>query len=1052
MTTSISPALFGLDLSRIAQDLQIRKMHVENVVQLLDEGNTVPFITRYRKERTGGLNEDVIRRIQHRIGQMRHLADRKQTILKSIENQGKLTDDLRAAILAAESPKRLEDLYLPYKPKKRSLASDAREKGLEPLALSIWSRDLAVANLAELLPNMLNPEKQLISVEDVLTGVKHILAELISELADLRGSVRVVVWDTGLIVAKRNEALPANRGQEYKGYFEFKESVQQIPPHRILAINRGEKEEALHVRIEYDLERVKNAAAAAVPIADHPHRDVLQAALEDALTRLLLPSLEREVRRELTDFAQDHAVQIFARNLRSLLLQPPLRGKRLLGVDPGLRTGCKLAALDETGNLLEHTVIYPHQPQNKKDEARLKLEEMIRKHQLSVIAIGNGTACRETEKLASDLIVDLEARKHGEIPPAPPAPPLAPTPPPPVAASEPTPALVAPLPALTQPDSPTPEAPPADPEVVAETVVTTPAVEVAPEQPAVAVATALETAPAESGAVAVAEAPVAVADAPAPAVVEAAPAVVDAAPAPAAVAEAPVPAPPPPPPAPEVPKFDFTGLPLAPADLAYVIVNEAGASDYSASQVAKEEFPELDATVRSTVSIGRRLQDPLSELVKIDPQHVGVGLYQHDVRPRNLKESLEAVIESCVNHVGVDINTASVPLLRHVSGLNQMVARDLVEHRKQNGPFKSREQLQAIAGVGPIRFTQAAGFLKIVNSEEPLDETWIHPESYPVAREILKDAGLAPADLRDKAKLDQLRENLNKIHPEVYADRLKTGLPTVKDIFDALARPLRDPRDDLPPPVFRKNILKIEDLQPGMELKGTVLNVVDFGAFVDIGLKDSGLVHISQMANRYIKNPYEVAAVGDVVTVWVRTVDMERRHVALTMIAPGTERKPPERRPPPPPREPRQGPPPGQRQDRPQGQERGPRRGGPPRGRGFRRGGPPQGQPGAPPQQQPAVAQQGEGQPPAAPAPSAPPQQQRPQRRHEKPRPLPKLSQSALKGKTPLHSFGELEAFFKHKDEPGDAVAPAPPVPPVPPPVPVVPPPVEPPAAAPAAE
>ncbi|MFL5339944.1 MAG: Tex-like N-terminal domain-containing protein [Gemmataceae bacterium] len=1066
MTTSTSPAPLALDLSRIAQDLQIRKMHVENVVQMLDEGNTVPFITRYRKERTGGMNEDVIRRIQNRVGQMRHLAERKQTVLKSIENQGKLTDDLRAAVLAAESPKRLEDLYLPYKPKKRSLASDAREKGLEPLAMSIWARDPAVANLSELLPTMLNPEKQLNSAEDILTGVKNILAELISELAELRGAVRIVVWDTGLIVSKRNEAMPENKGQEYKVYFDFKESVQVIPPHRILAINRGEKEEALRVKVEYDLDRVMAAANATVPLGDHPHRDLLHVVLEDALARLLLPSLEREVRRELTDFAQEHAVQIFARNLRSLLLQPPLRGKRILGIDPGLRTGCKLAALDETGTMLEHAVVYPHQPQNKRDEAKLRLEEMIRKHQLSVIAIGNGTACRETERLASELITDLEARNHGEIPPAPPAPPapkldtrhetrdagIAPTAAPatesaPAAETSPAPEPVPPTPPSPVPDPtpepigapnpeplPTPE-PAAAPEVgTAETAVAHDSPP--PETVTAAAPTVSDPAPAESTSAFAVAAPAPNAEAPQP----------------APVVEVPPPAPPALPSAPELPKFDFSGLPLAPADLAYVIVNEAGASDYSASQIAKEEFPDFDATVRSTVSIGRRLQDPLSELVKIDPQHVGVGLYQHDVKPRNLKESLEAVIESCVNHVGVDLNTASVPLLRHVSGLNQMVARDLVEHRKQHGPFKSREQLLAVNGVGPARYTQAAGFLKIGGGDEPLDETWIHPESYLVAREILKDAGLEPADLRDKAKLDQLRESLNKIHAEVYADRLKAGLPTVKDIFDALARPSRDPREDLPPPVFRKNILKIEDLQPGMELKGTVLNVVDFGAFVDIGLKDSGLVHISQMANRYIKNPYEVAAVGDVVTVWVRSVDMERRHVALTMIAPGTERKPPERRQgPPPQREPReprpqrQGPPP-QRQHQPQGQGQGqgppqdrsgpPRgRGGPPRGRGFRRGGPPPGGP-----QQPQPAPHGEGQP--APTGQGSPPQRQPSRRPEKPRVLPKLSPAALKGKTPLHSFGELEAFFKQKDEP--AVVPTP--------APAPPPPAEAPAVAPPAE
>jgi len=481
-----------------------------------------------------------------------------------------------------------------------------------------------------------------------------------------------------------------------------------------------------------------------------------------------------------------------------------------------------------------------------------------------------------------------------------------------------------------------------------------------------------------------------------------------------------------------------------PADLAYVIVNEAGASDYSASDVAREEFPAFDATLRSTISIGRRLQDPLSELVKIDPQHVGVGLYQHDVRPKNLKESLSSVVESCVNYVGVDLNTASVPLLRHISGMNAMVARDLVEHRKQHGSFKSREQLQSVPNLGPLRYQQAAGFLKIPGGDEPLDETWIHPESYPVARQVLADMGFAPPDLRDRDKLTQIRQKLSMVHAEVYADKFNAGMPTIKDIFDGLARPARDPREDLPPPIFRKGILKIEDLQPAMELKGTVLNVVDFGAFVDIGLKDSGLVHISQMANRYIKNPYEVVSVGDVVTVWVRTIDMEQRHVALTMIAPGTERKPAERRQQPQ-REPRREGPPPQRQEGPRDQgaphrDRGGHR------RGSRRGGPRRqdapGQPAPVGQAAPPRAASPDQRPPAtaatpppaglAPAPgttSTPRQAPPPPRRHERPKPLPKLTQAALKGQTPLHSFGELAAFFKAKEDVPAPHAPASPAP-----------------------
>src|SRR5947209_8749954 len=417
-----------VDFSRIAQDLQIRKVQVEAVVQLLDEGNTVPFITRYRKERTGGLNEEVIRLIQDRVGQLRQLAERKRTILKSIENQGKLTDDLRAAILTADNPKRLEDLYLPYKPKKRTLATEAREKGLEPLAVAVWDRDPVAANLAEVVAGMVDPEKQLNTPDDILQGVRHILAEKVAETADVRAAVRRVIWDTGKIAVGKSESLAEGQGLEYKDYFQFTETVRHIPPHRILAINRGEKEKALTVKLEFDGDLVRRVAVEPLPLADHPHRDVLFTVVEDALTRLLLPSLEREVRRELTEHAQDHAIGVFARNLRSLLLQPPLRGKRVLAIDPGFRTGCKLAALDETGNLLEHGVIFPHPPQKKAETAKAKLEEFVRRHQVGVIAIGNGTACRETEELVSALIAELAAGNGVRPkPPRPPPPPPRPT-------------------------------------------------------------------------------------------------------------------------------------------------------------------------------------------------------------------------------------------------------------------------------------------------------------------------------------------------------------------------------------------------------------------------------------------------------------------------------------------------------------------------------------------------------------------------------------------------------------------------------------------------
>ncbi len=1001
MQTSPIPQgdLGSLDLSRIAQDLQIRKVQVESVVQLLDEGNTIPFITRYRKERTGGLDEEVLRTIQERVGQLRQLADRKRTILKSIENQGKLSDNLRAAIVAADNPKRLEDLYLPYKPKKRSLATAAREKGLEPLALAVWYQDPTAATLPELLPTLVNPDKGLNTPEEVLLGVQHILAETIAEAADVRAIVRVVLWDTGKLCTTKSEKLPEGQGLDYKDYFQFTEPIRHIPPHRVLAINRGEKENVLSVKLEWESDTGLRAALDRLPLpapgtpmplppppqaaqeapspaatedaapppapegeappvtaespppalaemptaeappaenatpptpegtpaeppaaldgatppapeapaatakepppapvlvppppspraqyhhgipprndylAGHAHAEFLHKVTEDALNRLLVPSLDREIRRELTQRAEGHAVTVFARNLRSKLLAAPLRGKRVLALDPGFRTGCKVAVLDETGNLLEDGVVFPHTGANKRTEAKAKLEELARRYQIHVIAIGNGTACRETEEVVSEVIAELDAKRQGK-----PLPTAAPETPPPEAsqpAAEASPSAEVPPPAAPEP---------------------------APEAVAPVLAAEAAALPPE--------------ETPTPAAVEAAPVPEGGMPA---IAEA---APPPPPAEP---------LPDALPDLAYVIVNEAGASVYSASPVGREEFPNFDATLRGTISIGRRLQDPLSELVKIDPQHVGVGLYQHDVNPKHLRESLDGIIESCVNTVGVDLNTASVPLLRHVSGLNQLVARDLIEYRKNNGSFQTRDQLLQVPGIGEARFVQSAGFLKIIGGVNPLDRTWIHPESYPIARQLLNDLGYGPEALEEKDKVAELQEKLKAISPEEVANRLQVGVPTVRDILTALARPGRDPREDLPPPIFKKGILKLEDLQPNMELKGTVLNVVDFGAFIDIGLKDSGLVHISQMANRYVKSPYDVAAVGDVVTVWVLAVDKDRRRVSLTMIAPGTERKPPEKKPAPPPR--REGPPAGrppQGQGQNQGQGQG--RGGPPMG------------------------------------------------------------------------------------------------------------------------
>jgi uncharacterized protein len=1043
-----------LDFSRIAQDLQIRKVQVESVVQLLDDGNTVPFITRYRKERTGSLNEEIIRQIQARVAHLRQLAERRQTILKSIEGQGRLTDQLRSAILAADTAKRLEDLYQPYKPKKRTLATIARERGLEPLALAIWNQDPAVLNLSEVLPGMINPEKELHTPDQVQLGVQHILAELVTDTAEVRAGVRVVLWETGKLCTAKSDTVPEGQGLDYKDYFQFTETVRRIPPHRILAINRGEKEGVLKARLEWDTESVRRIALdkllltphvvgrsetaacswslpgtattlsqtggtgdrdpqtpglsgqgqtalggraecatpkdAAKALLDHPHAEFLKAVVEDALSRLLLPSLEREIRRELTEEAEEHAVLVFARNLRSLLLQRPLRGRRVLAIDPGFRTGCKLAALDEIGNLLEDAVIYPFGKGERgkgkgPDKRPSELAHPVGSAQPAAAAPGTYSlplATGVVAPLAQDTLGGSDLRS---VPAA----------------------VTTPAPAITVMTSQT---------CATEAVYTAGAVcePAVPNEPMPPPAGPLEhVATVEPEPQAAAPQPCGDSKSAAPSV--GAPVALrnDAR---ARLEEL-------------VRKHELNVIAIGNGtacreteelvseliaerfpDLAYVIVNEAGASVYSASSVGREEFPNYDATLRGTISIGRRLQDPLSELVKIDPQNIGVGLYQHDIHPHRLKNSLDAVIESCVNHVGVDLNTASVPLLRHVSGLNQLAARELVNYRKQNGPFKTREQLLQVPSIGPARFVQAAGFLKILGGDNPLDRTWIHPESYSITQRLLTELGTQPDVLLEKQKTEELQQKVKGLSLEEWGARLQVGRPTLEDMIEALSRPGRDPRDDLPPPVFKKGILKLEDLQPAMELKGTVLNVVDFGAFVDIGLKDSGLVHISQMANRYIKNPYDVVAVGDVVTVWVLTVDHDRRRVSLTMLKPGTERRQPEKG------------------IQPPRQQRGGR---PPRGR---RPAPAQGQSAAaatqtqagasPPQtRQPAPAGAPPGQrtrtPTPAPQPAARP------RKPARTAPKPKLSKAALEGAAPLRTFGELKAYFEAQQQ-GQAPEPAP--------------------------
>lgn len=719
-----------IDLAKVAGELNLRSEQVAGVVALLDEGNTVPFITRYRKERTGNLDEEQIRQIQARVELLRQLKDRAQTILRLIESQGQLTAQLRADILAAESLKVLEDLYLPYRPKKRTRATQAKERGLEPLAHQIWSGHPGVKTLEEAAKAHVDPAKELPDAEAVLAGVSDILAERISENAKARDIARRVAQQTGRLsvsATKQGE----EEGQDYRDYFDHEEAVAKIPPHRVMAINRGEEAKALRVKFLWESERAQGNLEKFYRLHEHRHGEFLKSCLADAISRLILPSLDREIRKELTEKAETHAISVFAENLRKLLLQPPLRDRRVIAIDPGFRTGCKLAALDELGRCIAHDVIHINVSEDKKASEKQKLMGFLKTHDAGIIAIGNGTACRETEEFVAELIA--------------------------------------------------------------------------------------ESCP----------------------------------------------------------------------DVKYIIINEAGASVYSASTLAREEFPELDATVRGTISIGRRLQDPLSELVKIEPQHIGVGMYQHDIPAKRLEESLTHVIESCVNYVGVDLNVASPALLEHVSGLNQLMARRVVAYREENGPFKSRKELLKVTGIGPKAFTQAAGFLKVQGGSEPLDVTWIHPESYEPARKILKRLSLSAEDLKSVHKQETaLQDKFTDLNPESIAQELEIGVPTCRDIFAALARPGLDPRSELPGVIFRQGILKLEDLEPGMQLKGTVLNVVDFGAFVDVGLKDSGLVHISQLASRFVKSPHEVVSVGDVVTVWVLTVDLTRRRVSLTMRPP----------------------------------------------------------------------------------------------------------------------------------------------------------------------
>ena len=698
----------------VANDVKISTQIVNKVVALLNEGNTVPFIARYRKEITGGLDEIQIKLIQDKWEYAENLKNRKEEVIRLIEEQGKLTEELEKEIQSATKLQRVEDLYRPYKQKRRTRATIAKEKGLEPLAEKIWKQESPV--LSEEVPTYFSEEHELHTKEDVLAGVNDILAEWISDDPKYREFIRKETYMKGLIQSE-GKNVEKDEKKVYEMYYEYNENVRSIVSHRILALNRGEKEEILKVSIEAPVERIyeylqKDLISKTV---NEDSKNILLAAVEDSYKRLIQPSIEREIRNQLTEKAENQAIAVFSTNLKNLLLQPPLKGKTVLGVDPAFRTGCKLAVIDETGKVHQVGVMYPTAPRNDIEGAEKIILDLL-KYDIELIAIGNGTASRETEQFIANVI-----RKNN-------------------------------------------------------------------------------------------------------------------------------------------------------LDLQYIIVNEAGASVYSASKLAREEFPDLQVEERSAASIARRVQDPLAELVKIDPKSIGVGQYQHDVSQKALNESLNFVVETTVNQVGVNVNTASSALLQHVSGLNKTVANNIVKYRNENGKFINRKQLKKIPRLGAKTYEQGIGFLRIIDGNHPLDRTPIHPESYQQT-EIFLD--MLDCDLSDIGT-EKLRTKLNTINKHQVAEQLEIGLPTLEDMMAALGRPERDPRDDFPTPILKKNVLTLEDLKQGMEMQGTVRNVVDFGVFVDIGVGQDGLVHISKMTNHYVKHPMDIVSVGDLVTVWVENVEVEK--------------------------------------------------------------------------------------------------------------------------------------------------------------------------------
>ena len=706
---------------KLSEELGIKKSQAEAAVKLIDEGNTIPFIARYRKEVTGSLNDEVLRNLYERLTYLRNLEERKETVLNSIEEQGKLTEELKAQILAAETMVAVEDLYRPYKPKRRTRATIAKEKGLEPLANVILLQMLNTPLEAE-AEQYINPEKEVNLAEEAIAGAKDIIAEAVSDEADYRTRIRDLTMKKGRVTstAKDSEAESV-----YEMYYEFDEPVNKLAGHRVLALNRGENEKILTVKVEAPEEDILRFLEKKVITRDNPYTTpVLKEVVADAYDRLIAPAIEREVRSGLTEMAEDGAIRVFGKNLEQLLMQPPIAGQVVLGWDPAFRTGCKLAVVDPTGKVLDTTVIYPTAPQNKVEEAKAVLKKLIAKYHITLISLGNGTASRESEQVIVDLLKEI------------------------------------------------------------------------------------------------------------------------------------------------------------PVKVQYIIVNEAGASVYSASKLATEEFPNFDVGQRSATSMARRLQDPLAELVKIDPKSIGVGQYQHDMNQKKLSEALGGVVEDCVNKVGVDLNTASVSLLEYISGISKVIAKNIVAYREENGKFASRSQLLKVAKLGPKAYEQCAGFMRITDGKNPLDATGVHPESYDATKKLLEKLGFSMDDVKNR-NLDGISKKISNY--DKLAEELGIGAITLQDIVKELEKPARDPREDMPKPILRSDVLEMKDLTPGMILKGTVRNVIDFGAFVDIGVHQDGLVHISQMSDKFIKHPLEVVSVGDIVEVKVMSVDLKKQRIQLTM-------------------------------------------------------------------------------------------------------------------------------------------------------------------------